>query len=180
MQGHMKASLKITGSSFLLGCLAMGFTYRNQTEITHAIGGTQGVPLTLQRALEPGKAFEPLPEPKPGEWLAEHPEGDQAFNQFVRSYPYRPDARRDNIYLQPLGVFSEGRSPSIETLKEYASAFFAMDVKVLSPLMIDSAGIRGRRNPYTKNQQILTTDILALLIMLPIGLNESLRNRHKA
>ena len=48
-------------------------------------------------------------------------------------------------------------------MKDYASAFFALNVKVLDPVMIDSAGITGRRNPYTGNQQILTTDILALL-----------------
>jgi archaemetzincin len=65
--------------------------------------------------------------------------------------------------LQPLGAFAEERSPSIETLQGYASAFFATDARVLSPLMIDSAGITGRRNPSTGNRQILTTDILALL-----------------
>ena len=159
----MKGSLKMSGLCFLLACLAMGFTYKNQEEIIHAIGSTRGFPLTLQRALAPGKAFEPLPELKPGEWLAEHPEPGQTFGQFVRSSPSRPGAKRDKIYLQPLGVFAEGQSPSTETLKDYASAFFAIDVKVLGPVMIDSAGIRGRSNPYTGNHQILPTDILALL-----------------
>jgi archaemetzincin len=141
----------------------MGFTYKNQTEITHAISSTQGLPLAYQRAFAPGKAFEPLPQPKAGEWLAEHHEPGQTFDQFVRSDPPRPDAERAKIYLQPLGAFAEGQSPSIETLKDYASAFFDLDVKVLGPVMIDLAGIRGRRNPYTGNHQILTTDILALL-----------------
>jgi archaemetzincin len=159
----MKASLKIAGLSIILGCLAMAFTYKKPEEIIHAIGSTGGISATMQRALTSGKAFEPLPEPKEGEWLAEHPERGQTFDQFVRSDLYRPDAKRSRIYLQPLGVFVEGQSPSIEILQSYASAFFAMDLRVLSPLMVDSAGITERRNPYTGNQQILTTDILALL-----------------
>jgi archaemetzincin len=141
----------------------MGLTYKRSKEIIHAIGSTEGIPRTLQRVLTPGKAFEPLPKPKQGEWLAEHPEPGQTFDQFVESDPEKPDEHRNKIFLQPLGAFSEGSSPAVETLKAYASAFFAMDVEVLSALMTDRAGIRERRNPYTGNRQILTTDILALL-----------------
>jgi len=73
----VKTLLKIVGLSIVLGCLVMGFTYKRSKEIIHAIGGTEGIPRTMQRALTPGKAFEPLPEPKQGEWLAEHPEPGQ-------------------------------------------------------------------------------------------------------
>jgi hypothetical protein len=83
--GHMKATLKILGLSVFLGCLAMGFTFKNQTEIIHAIGSTKRIPLTLQRALAPGEDFEQLPEPNPDEWLAEHPEPGHTFHQFGRS-----------------------------------------------------------------------------------------------
>jgi archaemetzincin len=159
----MKASLTIVGLSILLSCLVMGFTYKEPKEITDAIGSTEGIPRTLKRALTPGKAFEMLPEPKQGEWLAEHPEPGQTFNQFVRSDPEKPAEQRNRMFLQPIGAFPKGLSPSVETLKAYACAFFAMDVEVLSPLMTDAAGIRERRNPYTENRQILTTDILTLL-----------------
>ena len=159
----MKASLTIVGLSILLSCLVMGFTYKKPKEITHAIGSTEGIPRTMKRALIPGKAFELLPEPRQGEWLAEHPEPGQTFDQFVRSDPEKPAEQRNRIFLQPLGAFPKGLSPSVETLRAYACAFFAMDVEVLSPLMTDAAGIRERRNPYTGNRQILTTDILTVL-----------------
>jgi archaemetzincin len=159
----MKASLTIVGLSILLSCLTMGFTYKKPNEINHAIGSTEGIPGTLRRALIPGKAFERLPEPKPGEWLAEHPEPGHTFDQFVRSDPEKPAEQRNRIFLQPLGAFPKGLSPSVETLKAYAGAFFALDVEVLSPLMTDAAEIRERRNPYTGNRQILTTDVLTVL-----------------
>jgi archaemetzincin len=38
-----------------------------------------------------------------------------------------------------------------------------MNVDVQSPLPIDGTGFKRRRNPYTGNLQILTTDVLALL-----------------
>jgi archaemetzincin len=163
LEGFMNHPVKIAFFALLLGCLAMAFTYKKQSEILDAIGSIEGMSLTFQRALEPGKAFEPLLEPKPGEWLAEHPEPGQTFDQFVRSDPAKPARQRNKIFLQPLGAFPTGRSPSVETLKAYASAFFAMDVEVLSPLMTDAAGIREHRNPYTGNRQILTTDILTML-----------------
>jgi archaemetzincin len=162
-KGYIKASLAIVGLSILLSCPVMGFTYKKPKETTHAIGSTEGIPGILKRALTSGKAFELLPEPKQGEWLAEHPERGQTFNQFVRSDPEKPAKQKDRIFLQPLGAFPKGLSPSVETLKAYARAFFALDVEVLAPLMTDAAGIRERRNPYTENRQILTRDILTLL-----------------
>lgn len=141
----------------------MGFTYKKPEEIIHAIGGIEGIPGIMQRALIPGEDFEPLAEPRQGEWLAEHPEPGRTFDQFVRSHPEKPGRHRNRIFLQPLGAFREGFSPSVEALKAYARAFFALDVEVLGPLMTDAKGIRDRRNPYTGNRQILTTDILALL-----------------
>jgi hypothetical protein len=121
----MKASLKIIGLSIVLGSLAMGSTYKRPKEIIGAIGSFKGIPKAMERALTPDKAFEPLPEPEEGEWLAIHPEPGQTFDQFVRSDPYRPDAKRNKIYLQPLGVFVEARSPDIETLRAYARAFLS-------------------------------------------------------
>ena len=159
----MRTSLTIVGLSILLSCLVMGFTYKKPKEITHAIGSMEGIPGSMKRALIPGKAFEPLPEPKPGEWLAEHHERGQTFDQFVRSEPEKPAGQRNRIFLQPLGAFPKGLSPSVDTLKAYASAFFPIDVEVLSPLMSDGERIRERRNPYTGNRQILATDILTIL-----------------
>ena len=141
----------------------MGFAYKKPKEITRAIGSTEGIPGAMRSALKPGKAFEPLPEPKPGEWLAEHPEHGETFDQFVRSDPEKPAGQRNRIFLQPLGAFPKGLSPSIEALKAYAAAFFAMDVEVLSPLMTDAARIKERRNPYSGNRQLLTKDILTVL-----------------
>lgn len=104
--------------------------------------------------------FEPLPRPGPNDWLANHHEPGQTFDQFVASDPNRPDRERNTIYIQPLGDFSATSSPSLALLQRFASAFFAMPVRPLAAIDIRAERITARRNPQL---QLLTGDILELL-----------------
>lgn len=144
-------------------CWAMDFKPPGPAEQLRAIGSTRGLPETLRLALDPGPDFEPIPIPKPGDWLAVHPEAGQVFDDFARSKPNKPNGIRNKIYLQPLGGFPKDRSPSLEILQKYAAAYFVMKVEVLPPLTISTLKLTRRINPLTKNRQILTTDVLALL-----------------
>ena len=159
----MKAFFKLITLLAFTTCLAMDFTPPKPEEIFRAIGSVKGLPANFQRAWHPGGDFEPLPVPKRGEWLAEHPEPGQTFNQFVRSNPNTPDDMRNKIYLQPLGTFPEGLSPSIEILRTFAAAYFVMDIAVLPSLAPDGPDIRSRPNPYNRSRQMLTTDIMKRL-----------------
>jgi archaemetzincin len=121
-----------------------------------AIGDTHGLQPAFRCALDP-TAYESMPAPGPNDWLANHPEPGQTFDQFVRSNPNRPTAQRHTIYLQPLGRFD------LTLVKEWTEAFFMMPVVVRPPLDLGTAHITSRKNPYGGQQQLLTTDILALL-----------------
>jgi archaemetzincin len=143
--------------------LAMNFRPPTPAQSMSAIGKIEGLSETLQRALDPARDFAPLPVPRPGDWLAEHPESGQTFDDFVRSGRNRPDARRNKIYLQPLGAFPEGRSPSLKMLGAYAAAYFRVQAKVLPQLVIGEPQFTTRLNPHTGNRQILTGDVLILL-----------------
>jgi hypothetical protein len=101
-----------------------------------------------------------IPAPEPGDWLAERSEAGQAYEDFVRLKAAKPGALRDRIYLQPLGQFSGYRGVSLDALKEYGAAYFAMNLKILPPLPISEAGFTTRMNPDSGNLQILTRDIL--------------------
>jgi len=129
-----------------------------------AVGELTGLPAALQRAFIPdAPEFEPIPKPGPHDWLSVHPEPGQTFEEFKASRPNRPSESRRIIYLQPLGEFAADRSPSIEKLREFASAFFSMEVKALPPLSLDKSEFTTRRNPNTGNLQILTGDVLNFL-----------------
>jgi archaemetzincin len=151
-------------ASVLLGVVSvMGFETPGEKQRRQAIGSAEGLPQVLKKALDPADDFEPLPVPGPHDWLAAHPEPGQTFAQFVQSGPNRPDQKRSIIYLQPLGEFPKGEAPPVDMLREYAAAYFAMEVRVLPPLSLSGQNITTRRNPITANRQLLTTDILERL-----------------
>ncbi len=125
-----------------------------------AIGAVGGLPVPLQRALDPVHA-ELIPKAGPVDWLSVYKEEAQSFNQYEHSNVNRPDALRHTIYLQPLGTFGSD-APSLEMMRRYAAAYFMLDVKLLDPLPID-ARLTSRLLPGTNERQLRTGDILAML-----------------
>jgi len=146
-----------------LAALAMNFKPPTASERLEAIGSTKELPTNLRKALEPGADFESISVPQQSDWLAVHQETGQTYDQFVKSKPNRPDKIRRKIYLQPLGEFPEGQIPLAERLREYAGAFFVMQAEVLPGLTLSGENITTRTNPYTRNRQILTGDVLTIL-----------------
>ena len=65
-----------------------------------------------------GRSIAPLHEPiaptKEGDWLDEHDEPGQSFDEYRRSDPVMPVGERTTIYLQPLGDFDPSRAAAIE------------------------------------------------------------------
>jgi archaemetzincin len=146
----------------LLTSEAVDFKPPTAQERLAAVGPTEGLDETLRKALQVDD-FKPVPVPKPGDWLAAHRETGQTFEQFVRSKPNRPDKQRNIIYLQPLGEFPQLNIPLLETLKQYASAYFGMPVKERPPLPIHGRAVTTRTNQFTGNRQVLTGDVLSIL-----------------
>ncbi len=144
-------------------CLAMGFRPPTQGELLKAIGSTEDLPGTIRQALDPGTDYDPIPLPNPGDWLAEHYESGQTFDDFIRAGKNKPDALRNTIYLQPLGRFEGEGRPSLETLRSCALSYITLPVKVLPPMDISGSKFTSRINPYTGNRQILTRDVLMFL-----------------
>ena len=159
----MKAFIIVAGLNLIFSLSSMAFQPPTIQETLSAIGSSAKLPIPLQRALKPDQDFEPIPIPQPGDWLAEHPERGQSFDEYLRLGGIGPDSIRSLIYLQPFGRFKKDRSPSLELLREYASAYFLIDVRILPARQIRGSNLKTRANPHTQNRQILTTDILQLL-----------------
>src|SRR5438874_140176 len=66
-------------------------------------------PPDLESIRTAGDAIRPLHvrkgRPMPGDWLDQHRERGQSFDEYRASDPNRPDEHRARIYLQPLGAF---------------------------------------------------------------------------
>ncbi|MHC4622565.1 MAG: archaemetzincin [Planctomycetota bacterium] len=140
----------------------MNFKAPDHAQRLRAIGSTEGLPPALSKALSPD-IFEPVPVPRPADWLAVHRETGQTFDDFVRRKPNQPGKTRNRIYLQPLGDFPKTHAPPLDTLKQYAAAYFAMPVKALPALALNETKITTRINDFTRKRQILTDDVLGIL-----------------
>ena len=109
---------------------------------------------------------EKLPPPQPGEWLAEHAEAGQTFQEYVRSKPVKPDGRRRTIYVQPLGQFTRTQRQIIDLTASYMEIYFGLPVKVQEGLPLRIIPRRARRtHPAWGDDQILTTYVLDELLL---------------
>lgn len=102
----------------------------------------------------------PLSEPKPGDWLAEHSEPGQTFEQFLTQPRNKVDIENDTIYLQPLWDFDTLKSPSLERLKEFTEAYFKVPVKRLPVLQPSRDYFSPRINNSTNKLQVNASEIL--------------------
>lgn len=140
---------------------AGAFVPPNAERRRKAVGSLKNLSGSSKRAFESEDQFEPMTAPKRGDWLAEHPEKGQTFDQFVGGRPQKPDARHTTIYLVPFGEFDLEWSPKMVDLEQSASAFFQLPVKSLPLQPLDEKQFTMRENDGRK--QFLTKDFLRLL-----------------
>ena len=110
MLGLMKSLIFVVGLTIFMASLIMAFELPTHKETLSAIGSTNALPDSLQRALSIDD-FEPIPVPGPNDWLAVHHENGQTYDEFILSVHNNPDETRNFIYLQPIGQFRRGQSP---------------------------------------------------------------------
>jgi archaemetzincin len=113
----------------------------------------------LEQRLRP--LADPLPAPRPGDWLAEHDEPDQTFAEYLDARPVRRSDKLHTIYLCLVGDFSEAQRRILALTEEYLGIFFDCLVKVRRQIALASIPARARRThaPWG-DQQVLTGYIL--------------------
>lgn len=127
-----------------------------------AIGDTSTLPAELRRAFDPAGDFTPMGKPGPSDWLAQHPERTQSYDDYIASGPNLPDARRRVIYLLPIGEFPAG-TPPMTSLVQIVRAFFMLEVRVLPAARVADVKVTTRIHESTKKRQLLAPDVLKWL-----------------
>jgi len=131
------------------------FAYPSEEKRERAIGLRQERNLKVKKYLELVKdLFDPIRIPKPGDWLWEQTEGGgESYTQFSESgYRKTPSERQKTIYLIPIGLFVEGRSPSLDILLNFASTFLCLPVQILPALNISVQGNVGTLTQSANNE----------------------------
>jgi archaemetzincin len=104
---------------------------------------------------------DPMPVPRAGDWLAEHEEPGQTFEQFVDSDPVRKSDKLTTIYVCQLGDFSDAQQRIINLTREYPGVFFEAQVIVHRRMPMASIPTRAKRtHPARGDRQVLTTYVL--------------------
>lgn len=102
-----------------------------------------------------------LGKPKRDEWLAEHKEPGQTFDQYLSCDPIIPWGIRDTIYIQPIGGFSAEQQKVLDETVAFMKIFFDRDVIVQSAIPLEKVPAEARRvHPAWGDQQILSTYVL--------------------
>jgi len=156
-------SLSLLASLPAAALRAADFTPPSAEQRLAALGPLDGEFSSVRRLLTPDDDFEPIEAPEPPDWLAMHEEPGQPYANFVLSDVQRASETRRVIYLQPLGEFPADSAPSVEALRDYAAAFFQLEVTLLPADMIESAAFEPRINTGTKKPQLRSTAILTWL-----------------
>jgi archaemetzincin len=115
--------------------------------------------LEVERKLRP--LAERLSAPRPGDWLAEHPEPGQTFTEYLDSRPVRKSDKLHTIYLCLVGGFTEAQERILDLIRDYLTIFFDSPVKVSREIGMDSIPARATRtHPSWSDQQVLTGYLL--------------------
>lgn len=127
----------------------------------YAAAGSRGMLAEpLARAFS-ADGFSPLAPVEPGDWLAEHPERGQTYDQFVAGRFQRPTAKRRTLYVLQIGPLDPQRTPPVSVLTEFLEAYFQLPVKVLPQVSPGDLEVRSR--PRTTGTQLHAGDILEAL-----------------
>lgn len=129
---------------------------------TKAIGTMGHLPSILRLAFQEGESFSPLPRPGPSDWLANHEEDGQTYDQYQRSRRNRPSESRNSIYIQPMGEFPDSSSPDLKLLQRFAFAYFASPVKIKDAVKLQGLPIK-HRDRENGVRQLWSLDVLRWL-----------------
>ena len=104
---------------------------------------------------------DPLGEPQPGEWLAEHKEPGQTFAQYLAAKPVRRSRELTTIYLCLLGDFTPEQKQVLQITQEYLSLVYQSPVKIHREMALADVPARVRRkHPSWGMEQIQTGYVL--------------------
>jgi len=102
-----------------------------------------------------------LGKPGPSDWLAQHSERGQTFEQYLRCRPVGPTGERRTIYVQPLGDFSKTQRRIVTLTADFMGRYFSLPVKVSKDLPLSLIPAQARRiHPSWGMKQILSTYVL--------------------
>lgn len=105
-----------------------------------------------------------LGTPKPGEWLADHPEKGQTFEEYSKLKPMKPGKYRNKIYILPMGDFTKQESKIVDLTVEYIRLFYGIETIRMETIKDDLVPKDKRRINEEGNEQLDASFLLHEII----------------
>jgi len=141
------------GLIFLAIMLSNQLLFAAEPKITYRLPAPFGKLLPFHQTL--GK-------PEKGDWLAEHEEKGQTYQQYLIAKPIVVQNNRRTIYFQPLGELTVTQKKVVDSTAEFMARFFMLPVKFLAPVPLSEIPAKAlRKQKILGEEQILTTYILS-------------------
>jgi archaemetzincin len=106
-----------------------------------------------------------LGKPEKGDWLEQHKETGQTYNQYLKGNPVCAEKERRTITIQPLGDFNKTQRKIADLTAEFMGEYFQLPVQMLDPLPLSKIPAEARRkNKGSSQEQLLSTYILNELL----------------
>jgi archaemetzincin len=103
----------------------------------------------------------PLEPPEVGDWLAEHAEPGQTFDEYLAANPVRRGPSLEAIYLCLLGDFTRPLERILNLTQDYLGLFFDVPVRVRRRVPLADIPARARRtHPDWGERQVLSRYVL--------------------
>lgn len=105
--------------------------------------------------------FERKKPPLAGDWLADHKEPGQSYQQFRAQGRRRAVENYSTLRLVPIGPLSEGQKAVFGVTQDFLRAFFGLELVVDPPAPIEDIPEDAQRIPYFQGpRQLLTSYLL--------------------
>ena len=136
------------------------FVIPDQTVREAALGSLTKAPKEIKdslRVIVP--LFKPIPKPGSSDWLANHNEEGQTYDDYVSEPKNYVDSKRNVIYIQPLEESID--QEFVENLRKFTKAFYlGLEVKVLPYFDVQKQKIGHRINDWSGKPQYNASNIL--------------------
>lgn len=130
------------------------------TTVAPVPAGDSGDPI-YDRCAALAPLQQPLPTPRPGDWLAQHEEPGQTYADYRAEDPITPDEQRGVLYVLPIGEFSPARQRVLEATLAILPPWFGLPVTTLPALPLSEIPADAQRtSPQGPWRQLRSTWLL--------------------
>jgi len=144
-------------------CLARMLAFAGMADV--AVSMSAEDPARAERLIAVMEKLRPLHKkprkPGPHDWLAQHREPGQTFQEYLHCRPVTPRGKRRAMYVQPLGEFTKTQRRIVTLTADFMGRYFNLPVKIEKDLPLSIVPARARRvHPTWGDKQILSTYVL--------------------